>query len=70
MQAQWPGADRLTPEDNTSADATGMSQPRGQIKEPAQANEQLRLGSSTKRRRRRTSLDPTTWLAKGKRVIP
>jgi len=50
MQAQWPGADRLTPEDNTSADATGMSQPRGQIKEPAQANEQLRSGSSTKRR--------------------
>ncbi len=34
-----------------SADSTGMSQPRGQSKEPAQADEQPRSASSIKRRR-------------------
>ena len=50
-QAKRAGTGQPTPENNASADPTGMSQPREQIKEPAQADERLGSGSYVKRRR-------------------
>jgi hypothetical protein len=50
MEAQLAGTDQLPPQNAASADSTGINQPRGQSKEPAQADEQL-SASSTKRRR-------------------